>query len=683
MKVEDGEKAAEKWVEDFVVRGKLIPDADWTAAPSWKCWPAIRSHLPRYGPAWSKVARSRVQAEAKYAEADGVQRVARLAETFDEASWPIALVRKALVLMHKGEQASARPHAFPWFAGALEHAAQKRHDAETLLFARGYVALSAVETPLTEALREYEAILAKQDVMEDALRAMDEALAQLPGYAACVDFFPGADPIWHEAVRGAHALQTLLRPPVGKIGLAPPQLNSRVEEARIKTEGLQGSMRQLKQLHSAEALDDLLARSTRPDADMQTYRSLRAQWSVPFQAPEMRGKIWDALTTLGAKLADKILEDESDITAMAQAPADELRDLQEARSVAAKHAARSLALLRLTGLDAVRLDSLEQMWEGFARITPIDAAKAPVEKRDGYVLAQGLRQAWTQDLPQQMAAEKDPLVFERVGRVAPEWLRLGAKEELLAKSAALIAAKSERALWAWLADRYRYASREPDASAFVMRAAFALRDFAPPDTLGFSLPAAATVAGLTPKAGAAFAYSRAAGKRCRRNGGHPPFSCLAPTRNGCRSIPNSQLGKLTTLPANQGGVIELPLLVALNPQAELSVSPRPSGFLFGLKFAGRTYHHKVQLPLLPSAGRVEILLSDDPKQPAIPLGDLRLRPSKERQSFYIYVNKLDEKARNLIVELQANRCVPPGGKVEITRLPGKPCVLHSGPTEPQ
>ena len=68
---------------------------------------------------------------------------------------------------------------------------QKRHDAETLLFARGYVSLNAVEVPIADALREYEILTAKQDIIEDALRQIHEAAAVLPGYSA---YPPGTMP---------------------------------------------------------------------------------------------------------------------------------------------------------------------------------------------------------------------------------------------------------------------------------------------------------------------------------------------------------------------------------------------------------------------------------------------------------------------------------------------------------
>lgn len=662
VKVEEGEKAVEKLVEEFILAGKQIPDADWTAAVMETL---VVDPFPRREAILLAERLLALRQEGmKYAEAEGVRRLARLAETFDEPGWPVALVRKAILLMHGGEKAAGRVQSFPWFARVLEQAAQKRFDAETLLFARGYVRLGAVEMPLTEALREYEAVLAKQDIMEDALRQMHDALAQMPGYAACLDFFPTADPIWQDAVRAAQALQGLLKPPTGMAGLAPAQLNPLIEDVRIKAESLRGTMRQLKQMHAADVVDDLLARSKAPDADVQTYHALMAQWSVPFQPPETRVKIWNTLNALGGKLAEIILEDDTVHATSAQAPDDDARDLQDARTIATRRAARSLALLRLAGLDGVHLDKLEQDWEAFARARPAAAGDAPVEERDGHVLAQGLRQAWAQALPQQTMAQADVRLYERVSRVAPEWIRLGAKEELLAKAAALIEQESERALWAWLADRYRYASQEPEASPFLRRAAFAVRTFAPDDVIGFAVPATATVAALTPKKSRLLLKIPLRWQALPKEPATLTFQLFGVNEDWLQINPDlAALGKLTALPAGEGGVIELPLEVTLKPQAELSAAPRPNGFLFGLRLAGRTYFHKVDLPLLPSAGRLEIVVSADPKEPGIPLGDLRLRPSKERQSFYVYVNNLDDKVRNLIVELHANNRVPLGGAV--------------------
>ena len=72
----------------------------------------------------------------------------------------------------------------------------------------------------------------------------------------------------------------------------------------------------------------------------------------------------------------------------------------------------------------------------------------------------------------------------------------------------------------------------------------------------------------------------------------------------------------------------------------------------------------------PVADRLEILLSTDPKEPGVPLGDPALRPSKERQNFYVYVKNLSEKPAPVIVEL-LQTIVLVGGTVSLTAPPGR------------
>src|SRR5205807_10624660 len=48
---------------------------------------------------------------------------------------------------------------------------------------------------------------------------------------------------------------------------------------------------------------------------------------------------------------------------------------------------------------------------------------------------------------------------------------------------------------------------------------------------------------------------------------------------------------------------------------------------------------------------VEILLSADPKEPDDPLAELRLRPVKAKQPYYLYLRNPSEKPRKVLVQL--------------------------------
>ncbi len=664
-KPDEGEKNAVKLIDEFVEKNKHVPDFEltWAFFDYLANDPFPRRDTIQLG---ARLLTTR-QGEKKYAEANAVQRLAKLAERFDDASWPVALIRTAILLIERGEQASSRWRSSVWLTSPLQTARQKRHDAELMLHARGFARLSDAEPLFNEALRAVDGVLSQQDTIEGAERLMQDALVLLPGYVACLEHKPMANPFWHQAAHVTGDLQTLLSPPDNELAVA--ERNARINEIRVQEQKLRNALARLRDLHRADVLDDLFTRLKRPDADVKLLMEFEAQLAIPFHNAETRSNLWQARGTLAKKIADKLPDDTDEPTALtARSETEELQELVAARNLRKARAARSLTLLRLAGVSEEDFDGIEKHLTDFASIKNADLHNAPPEIRDGCALAAALRHVWANNLVRQ-TADAEPRVLEQISRGAPAWLRFGAEEDRLSKAAWLAQQIRERRLNSILADRYRHESTEPLASPFVGRAAFALREFAPPD-VGLTLPAAATRVNLTPMAPSATVNIPLRWPSLPKM--TPPITVDVLTADDDWLIVTPKfdaLSALATAPRDQPGMLELPVQVTLKPQAELSASPRPSGFLLRFESGGRSYHHAIELPLLPSAERLEVIVSADPKDPSVPFGDLRLRPSQERQAYFVYVNNRGKLSRNLTVELRAGDRVLPGGTVNIIAPP--------------
>ena len=193
----------------------------------------------------------------------GLRRLADLAARVSDADWPVRAVRKAVDVLRLGEQANCQPLSFPWLEGLLEQAAQQRHDGEVLLYAQGLVPVGAAEELLGEAAASYQALRARQDVLETACRLRDEAMAQLPAYLPYLEQHPWLDAPWMGAVQALQELEALLTPPVEDARLPAAVLNSKIDEIRHQSALLQSAVDQLLQPFAPDSCDDLLRRGKR------------------------------------------------------------------------------------------------------------------------------------------------------------------------------------------------------------------------------------------------------------------------------------------------------------------------------------------------------------------------------------------------------------------------------------
>ena len=96
------------------------------------------------------------------------------------------------------------------------------------------------------------------------------------------------------------------------------------------------------------------------------------------------------------------------------------------------------------------------------------------------------------------------------------------------------------------------------------------------------------------------------------------------------------------------------LQVRLRPEAETKPHAAPRGFLLQSVHRGVAYHRAIEVPLEAAAQSVKILVSDNPKEPSTLTEEIRLRPGKVRQSFFVYLKNMEDKKRPIRVEFAAN-----------------------------
>src|SRR5262249_2895667 len=114
------------------------------------------------------------QTEPRFEETLVLHRLAEMANGMRGEQWPGRPVRKLLELTRRATLANNRPAASSCLRGSVETAAQKRHEAEVLFFARGYAPIAVAEKALDEALGAYDLLLAKQETLERGRRVLEE-----------------------------------------------------------------------------------------------------------------------------------------------------------------------------------------------------------------------------------------------------------------------------------------------------------------------------------------------------------------------------------------------------------------------------------------------------------------------------------------------------------------------------
>jgi hypothetical protein len=618
------------------------------------------------------VLRHRTELQPRYVETLLLRRLAEMGASAGATPWPTPTVRRLLEVTRKGELASAQPRAFRWNADLLERAAQARHEGEVLFWARGFGSLADADRLLKRADELYQSALTRADLVQRGFDTLEEALAYLPAYVPYLEHNPQQLKTWEDAVVAARDLYPLLRP-------TTPGTPGDLTVIQEKTETLRRSLDLLREPFAAEQLGRLERRSRLPRPELPVLAEIDALLATPLVPAEQRAALWEAARALERRLHESAVELDRDDDQLGQAtPAEPDFDRQRARQrvdeAAARRAGVSLALLDLGGLARARLQPLR---EGL-----IKARRAAKEKghADWGSLGQALRLAWARQLAAQLEEDPTPAAQDRMSRMLGPLDGARALEEQERTPAVRLALQDEAALLAWLADRYRYQARDyrearldgslASAERFYDQAARAYRAELPPQAY-VELSGGPALERLTPTQPRGQYRIRARLHGDAKSPGPVPFAVL---------LADGAWLKVTPASASLKPVAEVPLEVELKPGAEGARVPPPRGFLVQARVGDRAFHARVDVPLYATADRLELLLSAQPDLPEPPLGEIRLRPGKVQQPFYLHLRNHTANARKVIVELKTgNPLVEPlavalvAPKRDTVRVPlGKP-----------
>ena len=110
--------------------------------------------------------------------------------------------------------------------------------------------------------------------------------------------------------------------------------------------------------------------------------------------------------------------------------------------------------------------------------------------------------------------------------------------------------------------------------------------------------------------------------------------------------------------------IFVPLRIGLRPEHDRA-GAAPAGIVAEVRQGGRAYHRLVPVSLRAVTDRLDVFVSADPSG-AEPLDELRLRPLKGRQPYFLFVRNPSARPRNLTVQLSDGNGPLPGAAAKVS-----------------
>lgn len=611
------------------------------------------------------------QLSAQTVETQLLAQLAELAGRTEPMNWPADQVGRVLEVVQKGERAASDPRVFDWIRPWLEEAAQFRHDGEVRLWARGYAPLEDVDRLLRNAGQSYDAALQQAAKVNLAQRSRDEALATLPFYPLYLESHANLHKTWESAGQTTRGLVELLRSPPElkdqddshrKVAYVF-QLGDRIEALGKSGARLQETLRELDSPFTSEQVQRLVKLSKQPRADGKVYLAILSTLSVPQPSlrAEDRAALWEAGHALAKRLVEDTLQLDRDDNQRGQATAapdtwdDDLARLQE-QARAKDRGQAALAILELGGLPSTLLRPLREALDKATQdSTPQNWCKAGAM----------LRQAWSTLLPMHYFKTEDAIQREQMSWILPGLDTYRVVDEAEVSPATQVRSRQTRQLWTWLSDYYRYRARDyqglgldsPALSAtrqFFARAALANQDLVRLGPEAYvALHPATTIPALTPERATTTFELQVQRVLPEESSSvvdvvlqRPDFTWLQVSPDSAR-LPG--IFHAVTGPRKANATI--PVQVSVKPGAERSGTPRPDGILAQANLGSRTFHRLVPIPLQGLSQDLQILLSSNPKEPDPPLQEIRLRPGRVRQNYYLFVKNATPKNRKVVVEV--------------------------------
>ena len=608
------------------------------------------------------------QPEPQYVETLLLERLDELAEQTGTEKWPTDTVRQTLDLVRVGETAAAQPQVFPLIQDPLEEAAQKRYESELLLLGGfGYAPPRETTKRVTAAAERYEAAQRRGDTVREIQRLLDDAFVFLPEYVPYLERVPEQESTWLDAVDACTRLMDLL-------AAGPADLTA---AAQPMTQ-LDDDLRRLGRPFNADALADLQARLHRHQVSPVVLSEAEAILSTPFLAADEREALWKAMRGLTRQLHEQtVQQDQSEAKlkpvlldgATGETPSNRLNAKEGQRAL--QRARVSLALLRLGGLPTDDLRKLDEQLQQAADALSGASGRDLLTK-----LGDELRRTWLQRVPELLRPDQDVSRRDRLSRVYLPF-DPGA---VVADDAPLpqteLRMQRQRALMTWRLDRNRYEGRELNALGllsekgvrFYNRAGTSyqtLAGTAPREPL-CQITSDPSLLRITPSTTSGTATLTFQDIPAAAGAKDVPVRVLMPGTNWLRVTPGLagavDLDEDTLLHLPGGETASLPLTIRLKSEAE---GPPPQGLLVETPCGRRTVHYRLPVSLDAVSERIEILLSVNPREPADPLEELRLRPLKSRQAYYVYLRNPSAKVRKVMVQLASGQAAVPGGEAKV------------------
>ena len=381
--------------------------------------------------------------------------------------------------------------------------------------------------------------------------------------------------------------------------------------------------------------------------------------ATPLLAADDRAALWEAARALDLRLQEETTRLDRDDDARDEAVAEEARPPEAWGKLASRRASVSLALLRLGGVGAPDLKPIQ---DSLSHDGPAEAS------------ASALAKAWADASARCAAPAEDPVVRDRLSQVCLPPDLTEAVAGPTTSPRAELRARDVRQAREWRAGRARYEARDlaalgalPDWQARFYRNLTRAAPSAEPDD-AVELHAEPAALQFGPKDA-----SITAAVEVRRAGRGGDATLRFRTFADWFTLTPAAAGPARRcLPA--GPAVSVPLRISLRPESE-RVGPAPAGFVAEAGLDGREYHRLVPVSLRAVTDRLDVFLSADPSG-ATELDELRLRPLKARQLYYLFVRNPSARPRDLTVQLSDGNGPIPGGTAKIALKEHETLPVH-------
>lgn len=600
------------------------------------------------------------QSVPRTAETLRLRLLADLALRVEIHAWPLALVEMLLHCTDEAEKALKQTPYLPDYVALLEEPARTRHDGEARLWTRGYSSLDDAKDRLRTAGQQFTRLNQLNEKWRQCELVLDETFAELPWYLEALEALPELREPWQQTAKAARNLAEGLK--------ASPQDElswlTRVDRRAQQIDAAEKHSRTLQQhrqsLHAPfakEALVRLERQCRAPNADTTARHVAEATLSVaaPILKADDRVALWNALQILARRLNDETLAlDRQDDEAQRHTPTVETKTppLENESRRAALRAQWQLALFELAGVADENLHSLRQ---GIGRCQK-DAHNAAGWCELGAII----HRITHKQMPEQWKQETSWRERERLAWLMPP---LGSLDDVqgVGDSPTIEHRRREKERHArWLHEHQRYLARAFQGLNLESPGIVAARSFyaqalakAEPEA-HVRMSVAVTVEPLTEKHSYAHLWLEVT--RQVPAGAFGPVElqfhrtddvwlAVAPASASLPALVESKAARTLTH--------KVPLKAIRKPKAERTGLPTPIGFMVEARFEGRSYHHLVTVPIIPSTQELQILVSADPDEPGATLSEIHVRPGNVKQPHYIYLRNLTNRTQKVHVEVKA------------------------------